>query len=147
MLSIIFALSYDLFFEWIDLTLPIGSELDRVNSAQVGGAIQSKEHSELRIRLAESTISSKKAIVLSYLTYPSVIICMPMTINFSFLLSPLNSAPKCLGPVCPVCPVLRCCVSAGYELILRPVCVLLLLSITKLLTLNNFAKCTTQVHI
>jgi len=59
MLSIIFALSYDLFFEWIDLTLPIGSELDRVNSAQVGGAIQSKEHSELRIRLVESTTSAQ----------------------------------------------------------------------------------------
>jgi len=31
--------------------------------------------------------------VLSYLTRPSVNICMLMTINFSFLLSPLNSPP------------------------------------------------------
>jgi len=36
-----------LFFERIESNLPIGSGLDRVNSAQVGGAIQSKEHSEL----------------------------------------------------------------------------------------------------
>jgi len=36
------------FFARIELTLPIGSGLDRVNFAQVGGAIQSKEHSELR---------------------------------------------------------------------------------------------------
>jgi len=47
-------------FERIELTLPIGSGLDRVNSAQVGGATQSKEHSELGIRLAESTRSAQK---------------------------------------------------------------------------------------
>jgi len=39
-----------LFFERIELARPNGSGLDRVNSAQVGGAIQSKEDSELRIR-------------------------------------------------------------------------------------------------
>jgi len=33
-------------------------------------------------------------LVLSYLTNQSIIICMLMTINFLFLLSPLNSAPK-----------------------------------------------------
>jgi len=48
------------FFELIESTLPIGSGLDRVNYAQVGGATQSKEHSELRIRLAESTLSAQK---------------------------------------------------------------------------------------
>jgi len=53
------ATSKSLFFERIELTLPIGSGMDRVNSAQVGGAL-SKEHSELRIRLAESTQCAQK---------------------------------------------------------------------------------------
>jgi len=37
------------FFERIELTLPIGSGKDRVNSAQVGGAIQSKKKHSCRV--------------------------------------------------------------------------------------------------
>jgi hypothetical protein len=42
------------------------------------------------------SFSVQLLLVLSYLTFPLVIICMLMTINFSFLLSSLNFPPKLL---------------------------------------------------
>jgi len=55
--------SQGLFFERVELNLSIGSGLDPVNSAQVGGAIQSKEHSRVRYGsnlLAELTLLAQK---------------------------------------------------------------------------------------
>jgi len=40
------------------------------------------------------SFSTQLLLILSYLTQPSVIMCMQMTVKFSFLLSPLNTPPK-----------------------------------------------------